>query len=218
MFAKYWLPGAVKTRLARSIGDDRASRLYREFVETLLTRFHELGDRRIVAYSPRQRREEFAAIAPTCWELAPQSTGDLGERLNEFFRSHLTRPDDRLVLIGTDSPTLPRGYIEQAFDALSTSPVVLGPTGDGGYYLVGATGQVPPIFTGIDWSTPRVWQQTVACLRQADCPFATLPLWYDIDDVADLEHAAQELAQLVRADPAWRNLTNHVQIALAGSL
>ena len=87
MFAKYWLPGSVKTRLARSIGEEKACQLYHRFVKTLLVRFQELGDRRIVAFSPMDRHAEFAAIIPEAWELTPQSSGDLGRRMQMFFDS-----------------------------------------------------------------------------------------------------------------------------------
>lgn len=215
VFAKYWLPGTVKTRLARSVGDERASQLYREFVVTLLRRLHDTADCRIVAYSPVQRQAEFAAITPEPWQLIPQSSGNLGQRMQAFFETRLIRQEDRVVLIGTDSPTLPTQFIRDAFEALRTHPVVLGPTHDGGYYLVGATGQVPPIFTGIAWSTPSVWRQTVDRLREQDLRFAELPLWYDIDELADLIQAADELARLARADPAWTSLFDAVQAAMA---
>jgi len=215
MFAKHWLPGTVKTRLARSIGDDRASQLYHRFVITLLARFQEMGDRRIVAYSPIERHAEFTAVTPESWELTPQSSGNLGRRMNLFFDSHLVGHEDRVVLIGTDSPTMPAQCIDDAFAALRTHPVVLGPSRDGGYYLVGAAGKVPPIFADIDWSTPSVWQQTVDRLGNAGCRFAELPLWSDVDDLADLARIADELKQLAQADPAWTSLSSEVQTALA---
>ncbi len=215
MFAKYWLPGTVKTRLARSIGDDRASQLYQRFVITLLERFQEMGDRRIVAYSPIERHAEFSAVTPQSWELTPQSSGNLGRRMNLFLNSHLVGQEDRVVLIGTDSPTMPAQFIDDAFAALKTDPVVLGPSRDGGYYLVGAAAHVPPIFADIDWSTPAVWQQTVDRLGNAGCSFAELPLWSDVDDLADLARIADELAQLAKADYTWVKLSSEVQTALA---
>ena len=215
MFAKYWLPGTVKTRLARSIGEDRASQLYYRFVTTLLARFQGLGDRRVVAFNPRERQAEFAAITSEAWDLTPQSTGDLGRRMHMFFDSHLGGPDDRVVLIGTDSPTMPAQFIADAFAALQTHPAVLGPSRDGGYYLVGAAGSVPPIFAEIDWSTPAVWQQTVDRLNEAGCRFAELPRWSDVDDLADLARMGEELTQLENTDSTWSSLSAAVQAALA---
>jgi glycosyltransferase A (GT-A) superfamily protein (DUF2064 family) len=110
---------------------------------------------------------------------------------------------------------MPAHFIDDAFAALQTHPVVLGPSRDGGYYLVGAAGQVPPIFAGIDWSTPAVWQQTVDRLGNAGCRFAELPTWSDVDNLADLTRIADELTQLAKADPNWARLSSEVQTALA---
>jgi rSAM/selenodomain-associated transferase 1 len=217
MLAKYWRPGSVKTRLARSIGNARASQLYRHFVVVLLRRLQAAGDRRILAYCPVERRAEFAEITPVAWELAPQSPGDLGQRICAFFAAHLKHEQDRVVLIGTDSPTLPIQIINDAFESLRTNPVVLGPTSDGGYYLVGATGRVPPIFAGIDWSSSLVWQQTLGRLHEAGSRFAELPVWYDVDDLADLRQIGDELKQLEQADPSWNGLSSEVQAALANA-
>jgi len=215
VFAKYWLPGAVKTRLACAIGDERASRLYRHFVVTLLRRFRQTGDRRFVVYSPTERVAEFTSVTPQDWELEPQAPGDLGERMQAFFESHLVRPYDRVVLIGTDSPTLPADTIDNAFNALQSQSVVLGPTHDGGYYLVGATGQAPPIFADIDWSTPEVWQQTTERLHRSGQSFMELPMWYDVDDLNDLKRIKDELKHLAQRDPTWTSLADEVQAALA---
>lgn len=214
MFAKYWLPGAVKTRLARSIGDQWASQLYLGFLQTLLRRFADVGDRRVVAYTPAERQAEFADITTATWEVIPQSTGNLGQRMESFFASQLTDPASRLVLIGTDSPTMPRQLIDDAFDALDRHAVVLGPTSDGGYYLVGATGDVPPIFDQIDWSTPAVWSQTVDRLRAVGRGFCELPTWYDVDELADLRKVHSELTRLRNTDPTWNALADQVGQAL----
>jgi len=96
---------------------------------------------------------------------------------------------------------LPEAYIDQAFSSLDHDPVVLGPTADGGYYLVGARGQVPPIFDDIQWSTGSVWDQTVARLREHDRPFATLPAWYDVDELPDLLRLARDLENGQGSDP-----------------
>ncbi len=217
MFAKYWRPGAVKTRLAATIGPVRASHLYRRFVVRLLERLQTSGDRRILAYSPDEQREAFARITTGAWDLVPQAAGDLGQRIQAFFAAHLLREQDRVVVIGTDSPTLPIQTIDDAFAALQTHPVVLGPTRDGGYYLVGASGKIPPIFTGIDWSTPAVWQQTTDRLRQDGSRFAELSAWYDVDDLYDLREIGAELQQLEQTDPSWRDLSAEVQTALASA-
>ena len=193
IFAKYWQPGSVKTRLAAAIGAEQAARLQLEFLRTLLRRFAPISAARVLAYSPRQRESDFASLAGSVWEIAPQSSGDLGERMDSFFRSALACGYNQVVLIGSDSPTMPFQFIEQAFELLATHSVVLGPSDDGGYYLIGASKDSPPTFIGIDWGTPRVYGQTLSRLVSAQIPVAQLPPWYDVDEIEDLQRISQEL-------------------------
>lgn len=194
IFAKYPQPGRVKTRLAASIGDEPACRLYRAFVETLLARFSDVADRRILAFSPPERRAEFEALAGRCWQLAEQSAGDLGQRMQRYFKDAFERGASRVVLLGSDSPTLPVEYVEQAFELLNKISVVLGPSDDGGYYLIGAAERVPPIFDDIAWSSEAVWEQTTNRLRSLGQDFRELPPWYDVDDEKDLRRLRDELS------------------------
>ena len=113
--------------------------------------------------------------------------------MEHYFSAALAAGGDRVVLLGSDSPNVPVAYVEQAFDALKRNDTVLGPTADGGYYLVGVRGRVPPIFAGVAWSTPQVWEQTATRLRAANCTFAELPVWYDVDDAADLRRLRDDL-------------------------
>jgi len=215
MFAKYWEPGRVKTRLAASIGDQAASRLYHRFVLTLLRRFAHVGQRRVLAYAPAERGAEFAAWAPAGWQLAPQAGGDLGQRIQAYFAGALRDGATRVVLVGSDTPNLPVEYVDEAFQRLSQVPVVLGPADDGGYYLVGAAGCVPPIFAGIPWSSPQVWPQTVARLRDAGCPYGVLPPWYDVDDLASLRRMDRDLACAAKLDEPLGELREELSRAMA---
>ncbi len=143
---------ATRHRQDASGGDGRcespASLLYRRFLVTLLRRFDHVAQRRVLAYTPPERRAEFALVASDAWTLDAQVSGDLGKRMQHYFAEAFRRGADRVVLIGSDSPTLPLEYVTGAFQLLDTFPVVLGPSADGGYYLVGAAGEVPPIFAG----------------------------------------------------------------------
>jgi hypothetical protein len=134
----------------------------------------------------------------------------------EFFATAFPAGAQRVVLIGSDSPNLPRVYLTQAFELLNQHPVVLGPADDGGYYLVGAAGRVPPIFTEMAWSSPRLYSQTIDRLRQADCPFAILPGWYDVDDVEGLLRLRNELEQDQALDSPGRRLLETVRQTLSG--
>ena len=214
MFAKYWRPGSVKSRLAATIGELAASEIYRAFLLCLVQRLGNVADRNVLAFSPHQCRDAFASLAGSGWSLIPQIDGDLGCRMQHFFAEAFAQGAQRVVLIGSDSPTIPREYIQQAFDLLRSQSVVLGPTTDGGYYLVGARESVPPIFNEVSWSSPKVWQQTLDHLDSASCSFEILPPWYDIDDDSDLRQLRDELNELVQDDPLWEELLSRVAIAV----
>ncbi len=215
LFAKHWTPGKVKTRLAATVGDESAAGIYREFVATLLERLSTLGDRRAVYFSPEKHREEFANLAGESWQLRLQSDGGLGDRMARMFEAELAAPDARCVLLGTDSPNVPIPVVESAFDALHSVKLVLGPTGDGGYYLVGARDEVPPLFEEMPFSTPQLWQATIDRLRRLGWregeDYALLPAWYDVDTVEDLHHLQRDLHALTATnDPALARLAKQL--------
>ena len=197
IFAKYWAPGAVKTRLAVDLGTETAAELYRAFLVASLRRFAPLSKRCLLAYTPAERADAFAEIAEDDWQIEPQSVGDLGARMRYYFEQALARDADGAILLGSDSPTLPIGYARQAIESLSDHDVVLGPSTDGGYYLIGLRGQVPDLFHGIEWSTETVWRQTTERLEATDLRVAVLPEWYDVDCLKSYRRLCQELATTV---------------------
>lgn len=215
VFAKYWRPGKVKTRLSSALGPAAAAGVYREFIVSLLHRFQHRADRRTVVFSPSHRAAEFAAVAEPSWRTTPQTSGDLGARMQSFFETELGQGARRVVLIGSDSPDLPQDFVDQAFAALDGSQVVLGPAEDGGYYLIGLAHDVPPIFSEIAWSTPDVWPQTIARLEQRRVRYATLPVWYDVDEIDDLRRLHRRLAAKRTRDDSLQRLCDVVERALS---
>ncbi len=193
VFAKYWEPGKVKTRLAATIGNRRASRIYRAFVETLLKRLSNVGQRRILAVTPPERAEDFAMVAGEAWTVELQGHGNLGARMKQYFDAGFERSARCVVLLGSDSPDVPLEFVEQAFDMLTEFPVVLGPTTDGGYYLIAARDNTPQVFDHIAWSTPSVWTDTIEQLDRAGLGYGQLPQWYDVDDSESLAQIVENL-------------------------
>lgn len=191
VFGKYWQPGTVKTRLASSIGPAAAAALHRIFLETTLQRLTGLADQGVICYWPPEREREFEQVRPQGWSLACQSAGNLGRRMEDFFNRALAAGFGKVVLVGSDAPTLPTAHVTQAFKYLDRTEVVLGPTSDGGYYLVGAKHCTPPIFRNITWSTAHVWRETLDSLHAAGLRershYAVLPSWFDVDTLADLQ-------------------------------
>jgi rSAM/selenodomain-associated transferase 1 len=202
VLAKYWEPGAVKTRLAATIGAADAARLHRLFLIALLRRMTGIAARKVLVFSPSERREQFGQLCPEHWSLERQVAGDLGRRMRCFFEWAFAAGARHVVLLGSDSPSVPTTYVSEALGRLQSVPVVLGPTADGGYYLIGlsSASSMPPIFDGVSWGTPAVWEQTVTRLRGASVTFSELPRWYDVDQLPDLRRLSHELTSATRLD------------------
>jgi rSAM/selenodomain-associated transferase 1 len=217
IFAKFWQPGGVKTRLAAEIGEVAASRLYRAFLSCLLQRFAGSGQRRYLVYTPVERRAAFARLVSltpgSSWLLSPQGMGDLGQRMRHYFQRALARGARRVVLVGSDSPNLPPELVRQAFALLRTHSTVLGPSDDGGYYLIGVRDRVPPVFHDIAWSSDRVCRQTIARLQAHDWSYASLSPWYDVDTLPDLHRLRDDLRNR-SVDRSTRRLADAVARAL----
>ncbi len=207
MFAKFWEPGKVKTRLAASIGNEQAAAVYRQCIETLAKRFVDVANQRQLVLTPSTSRPAFEAFQENGWSLRSQSEGDLGWRMLNFFREAVAADAQRVILIGSDSPTLPRSYVEKAFERLQKVPVVLGPSEDGGYYLIGVANQrtqarveigtiLSSLFDEMTWSTETVLQQTKSRLTSNGIPFELLPTWFDVDSISELKRMAEEVDQM----------------------
>ena len=138
----------------------------------------------------------FQRLAPD-FELIPQEGEDLGERLDRALTSYLSRGYQRVVIMDSDSPTLPPVYLSHAFHALSDgADVVLGPCDDGGYYLIGLRKPAPRLLREVHMSTPAVAAETIALAKEENLNLVTLPTWYDVDDAASLSRLRQEIEAL----------------------
>jgi uncharacterized protein len=193
IFAKFWQPGQVKTRLAAQIGDVAAAGFHRTCLETLLARFRHVADRRVLGFAPADRQREFAALAGSGWMTEPQSEGDLGHRMAAYFASAFAAGASSVVLIGADSPNLSQAVVTEAFERLVAIDAVLGPSDDGGYYLIGMSRPLPSAFNHIDWSTPLARSQTIEQIEAAGGRYELLDPWYDVDTIEDLRRLRAEL-------------------------
>lgn len=189
--AKQPIAGEVKTRLAASIGTEQALGLYLcALKDTLeLVSGYNVAVKAVLSYAPAtlEARSFFQELA-VGFLLLSQSVGDFGERLLDTFRQLAQRGMETIVMIGTDSPNLPRAYLDLAFAALDDPAVdaVLGPATDGGYYLIGMRRPHPLLFERIHWSTGVVAAETSARAVEAGLRLVTIPGWYDLDTVDDL--------------------------------
>jgi uncharacterized protein len=193
VFAKQPVPGAVKTRLARETTPEWACEVAAAFLADTLDRVAVLPVERILVYAPAQAQAWFESAGQGRFALQPQADGDLGQRMQAFFETHIGRGADCTVIVGTDSPTLPVDYIKEAFDLCAD--VVLGPARDGGYYLLGCGPRgAPPIFDGIAWGTAGVLAETVR--RLDGWHLNLLPPWYDVDTLADWQALCGHIAAM----------------------
>jgi uncharacterized protein len=194
--------GLVKTRLARDLGKDRAAAVYRAFLADQLAwvaRFH--GAAKRLHVTPAGAGPECLRLLPAGrrrrFRVAPQSRGDLGARMRSAFRLAFRDGCGAAVMVGTDAPLLGPAALRRAFAALESRDLVLGPTQDGGYYLVGLKRDAPALFRRMPWSTPEVLRETLARARAAGMSCRLLPRLRDVDTLADLRALRRQIERRV---------------------
>ena len=138
------------------------------------------------------------------YDLWTQPETDLGTRMQQFFEYAFEYGAHQVILIGSDSPTLPKRFINDAFDSLSRCDVVLGPASDGGYYLIGQSGRSRSLFDNVEWSTPAVLSQSISRIHAASATLELLPPWYDVDDLNSVQMLKGHLEGLA-ASGKWQD-------------
>ncbi len=211
--AKQPAPGQTKTRLCPPLTHDQAADLYDCFLRDTLDLMRKVPNvQRIIGYLPEDAQRYFRQLAPDM-ELCPQRGASLGERLDHLLTEALLDGSRRAVVMDSDSPTLPPAYLRQAFDDLADADVVLGPTSDGGYYLIGLKQPQPHLLREVRMSTPRVLADTLALAEASGLSVSLLPTWYDVDTIRDLHQLDGEIAGLrvngrAVATRRWLSQTN----------
>ncbi len=196
IFGRYPRLGEVKTRLQPFLGAEACLSLHQALLLDTAERTACLSLRRFLYLSACSRKEGQAFVQehglPSRLELGIQRGNGLGERLWKAYQD-ISSQCDRVIFVGSDSPTLPTDFIEEAFLELERFPVVLGPAEDGGYYLIGLSRPRRDLFLNIEWGTGSVLEQTRAKLDPDE--YSLLPSWYDIDTVEDLTRLNRDLEQ-----------------------
>ena len=203
-----------KTRLAADLdseGDRR--RLYAAFLEDTVAACRTVATTTLhVAYTPDGGREGLETMGIGSEELMPQRGDDLGTRERNIFADLFEAGFSRVVMIGSDLPTLPMAHIAEAADRTRPGAVVLGPSEDGGYYLIALAGApddaVPDLFSAVRWSTSSVLADTVESASRAGLDVVRLPVWYDVDTPEELARLRADLTDPTHADRAPK--TAHV--------
>jgi len=197
LMAKAPVPGLVKTRLVPTLSHEDASELSRSFLLDSVELAKCVPSCDIVlAYYPDDALGYFPIECSDLAESIPQGEGGLGNQMQRIFEILLEEGYHSVVIIGTDLPTLPPALIQEAFFYLDYHSIVIGPSTDGGYYLLGLTAMIPEIFEGIDWSTSQVFGQTSERLLRQNVQPVCLHPWYDVDDRVDLDFLIARLGLL----------------------
>ena len=188
LFVKYPENGNVKTRIATDLDETVVRELYMNFVQDSLALIETLRLPFFICFFPETAQDKMRAWLGEQYHFMPQKGNDLGERMKNSFLQTFTEGFNTVVLLGSDTPDLPVHFIKQAIQALRTNDVVLGPSSDGGYYLIGCTknSYSPVFFENIHWSTNTVFQETMSIFERLQKKILVLPEWYDIDTVEDI--------------------------------
>lgn len=185
VFGRWPVPGRVKTRLAVSIGAQRAARIYRALLDHTLAETGATGLPVTLELTGERGASEWQA--PPWAALTNQEGRDLGERMANAFNRRFADGADAVVLVGSDLPDLSAGLILGAFDTLRRVPVVLGPAVDGGYWTIGQRRPGRDLFSSVPWSSTSTAAATRKKLAELDVPYEELEELRDLDTLADLE-------------------------------
>jgi rSAM/selenodomain-associated transferase 1 len=189
LMAKAPEPGQVKTRLAPPLSFEEAAELARVLLIDQLGNLKQLTDTELfVAFTPRTSASFFENMVPAAFSCFPQRGNSLGERMSYAFETVFGGGFRNILLIGSDLPPVPYDIFHRAYMALERGDreVVLGPSSDGGYYLVGMNRLIAGIFEGIIWGGNDVLARTREKLEQLKRRYELLPQWTDVDTCEDL--------------------------------
>ena len=201
VFAKAPVPGRVKTRLTGRpaldagsvLSEEEAARLYEAFLRDALDQYGALGpDVRLYWGSPLADVPD--GLVPADVRQYEQAGDGLGARMQRAFLETFAAGYERIVIVGTDHPTLPSAFIQEAFAALHEPlAVAIGPSEDGGYYLLGMNEFYPQLFAGMAYSHADVFAETLARAGRTSASLTVLPLWYDVDTPEALDRLRRDL-------------------------
>jgi len=186
----------VKTRLRPLLSEGQCVELAGCFLTDTITNLASVFEHRIIAFTPEGGRDAIKTLVVGGHIYIPQRGGKLGERIDAAISDAFEMGFGPVIIIGTDSPTLPPEYVTQALGHLQSHEdgVVTGPTDDGGFYLIGVSRPREGIFDGVTWSSDKTCEQTVANIKNIrDVDLLVLPRWYDVDEPADLVQMIAEI-------------------------
>ncbi len=207
VFLKYPQPGKVKTRLAEETSDISAAEFYKRCTENILNEINLVGSTKIVPILFSSDKSDVNKIIEWTnykFKVYQQEGDSLGERMYNAFKLVFSEGFSNAIIVGTDVPDLSAVEIKYAFDQLRSTDFVIGPSPDGGYYLLGMNIFDPDLFDNIEWSTPSVFKSTIKIIDRKKSSYYLLPMLIDIDYKNDIISWIQE-------DKGNRNFKNEMQ-------
>lgn len=183
LFVKDPVPGQVKTRLAKAIGDQKACEVYRTLLKNTLDISLPIACPKFVYYADAVNEDDQWNVPGYIKKL--QEGENLGERMYNAFKDLFYLGFEKVIIIGSDCYELNTEIIQEGFKQLHTKKVVIGPALDGGYYLLGMSVLIPELFFDKSWSTDQIMDQTISELRRMDISWSLLPELRDVDDMDD---------------------------------
>ena len=190
IMAKAPRPGAVKTRLAPSLSPEAVTDFYRCLLQDTLALARSLGDVEVAIMCPDSDVNELVQLAGSDVSVVAQRGDGLAAGLTSVFAHFIEGPQRRIIAFNSDSPHLPRSVLEDAFEMLAAHDVVVGPTHDGGYYLVGAKASHPTLFAGDGMGTSSAMERLLSRARALELSVGFADPFYDIDVADDLTRLA----------------------------
>ena len=205
VFVKAPSPGAVKTRLLPAWSPADAAGLYQALVRDTLEAVRPLREVRVVvAYAPDAGFPDLGWVDGS-WPLVPQEGRTLGERLTHGFAWAFRQGARRVAALGSDAPELSGAWVRQAFRELQHADVVVGPTRDGGYHLIGLSRPQPALFAGMPWSSPRLLARTLEQVARLGLRLRTLPPIADLDTPDDVRRYLEKVSDTSQSGKSVRH-------------
>ncbi len=194
LFAKEPEKNQVKTRLRPYLQRGSAEAIYTAFFRDVVEIARQVQcENKLIAYESSNENPEFIQKVAPDFKIIKQTGKDLGERMYQIFWQILHHKARHVIIIGTDIPTLPPENIQMAFKQLEHQDIVLGPSLDGGYYLIGLKKAHREIFENIDWGSDQVLNQTICKINKKNLKSSFVPRWYDVDDQDGLNRLKMDL-------------------------
>jgi rSAM/selenodomain-associated transferase 1 len=204
IFIKTPIPGLVKTRLQPQLTEEQSAEIYSAFLRDLNDTFKKANNFDLwYAVSPENFNEDILARFIQLDKYFLQEDRDLGERMQNAFQTLFSKGYESLVLIGSDIPSININIISQALQGLANNDCMIGPSKDGGYYLIALSSPQSYLFNDIRWSTSEVFEKTIELLDKKGLTYKILPELEDIDTYKELISFYEELKDTDKSDPEF---------------